>query len=120
VAEDDAATGALLRDVLAVAGHRVAVARGLAEAAGALVTVRFDLVLAAAPLGERDGGREDAWGALERLRALAGRAPVVLLTAYSPAYFADSRERGFADLLRKSFSLAALLATVHRHLPVAP
>jgi CheY-like chemotaxis protein len=116
VAEDDAATRAMLHDALSGAGHRVAVARGLAEAASALATVRFDLVLAAAPLGDTDRRREHAWGALERLRALAGGAPVVVATAHRPEHVADWRARGFAALLAKPLDLDDLLATVDREL----
>ena len=108
-AEGGQATGALWRAALTGAGHRVAVAHGPAEAVGALATVRFDLVLAAAPPGAR-------WGTLERLRTLAGGAPVVVIAAHRPARRADWRARGFAALLATPVDLDELRATVDEQL----
>ena len=62
----------------------------------------------------------ERWAALERVLDLAGDVPVVAMTAYRPDYFADWCARGFAELLPKPFRLDELLATVRRHLPVAP
>ena len=116
VAVADPATGALLHRALASAGHRVAVARALAAAARALATVRFDLVLAGALPGGPGGARDDRWAALERVRALAGGAPVVVATIQRPERFADWRARGFAALLTTPLDLADLLATVDEQL----
>ena len=116
VVEDHPAAAEMLADFLGDEGYEVAVALGLTEAEARLASARFDLVLTDSLRQSTTGLLRDRWSALERIRALAGGAPVVITTAYSPASFADYRERGFRDLLRKPFTLDELLATVRRHL----
>ena len=107
-------------DFLGDEGYAVVAAVGLATAEATLAADRFDLVLCDSLRQSTTGLLQDRWAALARVRALAGGTRVVVTTAYHPAYVADYRARGFAGLLRKPFTLAELLATVRRHLPVAP
>ena len=58
----------------------------------------------------------DRWTSLRRIRELAGATPIVICSPYSADDFRDYRARGFADLLRKPYSAADLLATVRRNL----
>ena len=120
VVEDRPPAAAMLVDFLGDEGYEVVAAVGLAAAEAALAAGRFDLVLCDSLRQSTTGLLTDRWAALERVRALAGEAPIVLMTAYRPDYFADWRARGFAELLAKPFGLDELLATVRRHLPVAP
>ena len=112
VVEDDPATGELVREVLGGEGYAVAVAAGLAEAAGLLAGGPVDLVLADTLLSGAAGLLGDRWAALERVRMGAGGAPVVITTAHHPDLFAGHRERGFAALLPKPVYLDDLLALV--------
>ena len=112
VVEDHPPAAAMLVDFLGDEGYAVVAAVGLAAG-------RFDLVLCDSLRQSTTGLLTGRWSALERVVDLAGGAPVVVLTAYRPDYFADWRERGFAELLPKPFRLEELLATVHRHLAPA-
>ena len=119
VVEDHLPAAGMLVDFLGDEGYAVVAAVGLAVAEAALAADRVELVLCDSLRKSTTGLLEDRWAALERVRALSGTTPVVLLTAYRPDYFADWRERGFAELLPKPFRLDELLATVHRHLAPA-
>ena len=116
VVEDHPAAADMLVDVLGDEGYAVVAAVGLAAAEAALAAGRFDLVLCDSLRRSTTGLLRERWAALERVLDLAGRAPVVVLTAYRPDFFADWRARGFAELLPKPFGLDELLATVRRHL----
>ncbi len=120
VVEDHPSAAEMVADFLGDEGYEVVAAVGLAAAEAALAADRVELVLCDSLRKSTTGLLEDRWAALERVRALSGTTPVVLLTAYRPDYFVDWRERGFAELLPKPFRLDELLATVRRHLPVAP
>jgi CheY-like chemotaxis protein len=85
--------------------------------AEALRHARVGLLLADARLPGAGGVAGDRWAAVERVRALAGAAPVVIVTAYRAEDFADYAARGFAGLLTKPFDLDELTATARRHLP---
>ena len=117
VVEDDPAILELVRESLRGEGYRVAVASNVEQAVGALSHTRFDLVLADALGAATTDPLADRWAILERVRDLAGRAPVVIFTAHRPSAFADFKERGFSDLLLKPFDLDDLLDTVRRNLP---
>ena len=117
--EEHPPTAEMMADFLGDEGYEVTVALGLAEAADALAAARYDLVLADSLRKSTTGLLTDRWGPLTRVRTLAGDTPVVITTAYSPRFFADYRERGFADLLPKPFRLDELLAVVRRHLAPA-
>ena len=119
VVEDHAPAAEMVADFLGDEGYDVVAAVELPAAEAALAARRFDLVLCDSLRRSTTGLLTDRWAALERVRDLAGDAPVVLLTAYRPDYFADWRERGFAALLPKPFRLDELLATVRRHLAQA-
>ena len=118
VVEDNELTAEMIVDVLGDEGYAAAAAVGLAAAAAALAVGRFDLVLCDSLRKSTTGLLTDRWAALERVRDLAGGAPVVLITP-RPDSFADWRARGVAALLPKPFSLDELLATVGRHLAPA-
>ena len=120
VVEDHPPAAEMVADFLGDEGYEVVAAVGLAAAEAALAAGRFDLVLCDSLRKSTTGLLTGRWAALERVLDLAGGAPVVVLTAYRPDYFADWRARGFADLLPKPFRLDELLATVRRHLHVAP
>ena len=120
VVEDHPPAAGMVADFLGDEGYEVVAAVGLAAAEAALATGRFDLVLCDSLRKSTTGLLKDRWSALERVLDLAGSTPVVITTAYHPAYFADYRERGFADVLRQPYTLAELLATVRRQLPIAP
>ncbi len=116
VVEEHPPAAEMVADFLGDEGYAVTVALGLAEAADALAAARYDLVLCDSLRKSTTGLLTDRWGPLAQVRALAGDTPVVITTAYSPRFFADYRERGFADLLPKPFRLDDLLAVVRRHL----
>ncbi len=116
VVEDHDLVAQMVVDVLDDEGYDVVAAVGLAAAEAALTAGRFDLVLCDPLRKSTTGLLKDRWAALERVRALAGGAPVVLIIAYRPDFFADWRARGFADLLPKPFMLDELLTTVRRQL----
>jgi CheY-like chemotaxis protein len=114
--EEYSVLGELVAGYLRDEGCRVSVAAGLAEAEAYLLDARFDLVLTDPfRLGTTELGT-DRWTSLRRIRDLAGATPIVICSPYSPADFGDYRARGFADLLRKPYSAADLLATVRRNL----
>jgi CheY-like chemotaxis protein len=117
VVDDDATIRAVVAEALRDADYRVATAASIAEAAEALRHARVGLVLADARLPDAGGADGDRWAAVERVRALAGGAPVVIFTAYGREEFAAYAARGFAGLLLKPFDLDELLATARRHLP---
>jgi CheY-like chemotaxis protein len=117
VVDDDATIRAAVREALRDAGYRVAAAATLDEAAEALRHARVGLVLADAQPAEVGAPGGDRWAGLERIRELAGAAPVVILTADSERDFADYDARGFAELLRKPFDLDELLTVARRYLP---
>ncbi len=116
VVEDHPPAAEMMADFLGDEGYAVTVALGLVEAADALVAARYDLVLADSLRKSTTGLLTDRWGPLTQVRAMAGDTPVVVTTAYSPRFFADYGDRGFADLLPKPFRLDDLLAVVRRHL----
>jgi CheY-like chemotaxis protein len=116
VVEEHPPAAEMVADFLGDEGYAVTVALGLAEAADALAAARYDLVLADSLRKSTTGLLTDRWGPLERVHTLAGGTPVIVTTAYSPRFFADYRDRGFADLLPKPFRLDDLLAVVRRHL----
>jgi two-component system, chemotaxis family, chemotaxis protein CheY len=110
VVEDDAATRALLRDVLEPAGYAVReAADGAPGPAGRRRAARPALVLLDLYLPGTDGW---AFAAAYR-RAPAPRAPVVVVTA-DPDAEAYAAALGAAGHLRKPFDLDALLALVRR------
>jgi two-component system, chemotaxis family, chemotaxis protein CheY len=109
VVEDDAATRALLRDVLEDAGYAVRVAADGAAGLRAARAVRPALVLLDLRLPGTDGW---AFAAAYR-RAPAPRAPVVVLTADVDAA-AYAAGLGAAGHLLKPFDLDELLALVRR------
>ncbi len=117
VVEDDEAILELVRESLRAEGYRVAVATTAEQAVDALTHTRFDLVLTDALGARPTDPMADRWAILERVRALAGAAPVVIFTAHRRSDFADFKARGFNDLLLKPFDLDELLATVRRNLP---
>ena len=117
--EEHPPTAEMMADFLGDEGYAVMVALGLPQAADALAAARYDLVLADTLRKSTTGLLTDRWGPLVQARALAGDTPVVITTSYSPRYFADYRDRGFADLLPKPFRLDDLLAVVRRHLAPA-
>ncbi len=114
--EECSELGELVAGYLRDEGCRVSVAAGLAEAETYLLGARFDLVLTDPfRLGTTALGT-DRWTNLRRMRELAGATPIVICSPYSADDFGDYRARGFADLLRKPYSAADLLATVRRNL----
>ena len=119
VVDDDPVLRTLMHEVLSEEGYRVATAATFPEAVEALAHARFDLVLADALLAGAATPTGDWWGVMERLKILAGHAPVAIVTAASPGAFADHAERGFADVIAKPFDLDELLALVRRHLGLA-
>ncbi len=119
VVEEHPPAAEMVADFLGDEGYAVTVALGLVEAVDALATARYDLVLCDSLRKSTTGLLTDRWGPLERVRALAGDTPVVITTAYSPRFFADYHDRGFADLLPKPFRLDDLLAVVRRRLAPA-
>ena len=119
VVEDEPAILDLVREALRAEGYRVAVASDFDQAADALTHTRFDLVLADALGAATTDPAADRWAVLERIRDLAGSAPVIIFSAHRESDFADFRERGFRDLLLKPFDLDELLDTVKRNLASA-
>ena len=114
VVEDDAATRALLREVLEEAGYAVREAADGAAGLRAARAARPALVLLDLYLPGTDGW---AFAAAYR-RAPTPRAPVVVLTADTDGE-AHAAGLGAAGHLRKPFDLDALLALVRR-LTVVP
>ncbi len=119
VVEEHPPAAEMMLDFLGDEGYAVTVALDLEQAADALAATRYDLVLADSLRKSTTGLLTDRWGPLERVHRLAGDTPVIVTTAYSPRFFADYRDRGFADILPKPFRLDDLLAVVRRHLAPA-
>jgi two-component system chemotaxis response regulator CheY len=115
VVEDDAATRALLRDVLEDAGYAVREAADGAAGLRAARAARPALVLLDLRLPGTDGW---AFAAAYR-RAPGPRAPIVVLTADADAE-AYAAGLGAAGHLLKPFDLDALLAVVGRLARAAP
>jgi CheY-like chemotaxis protein len=115
VVEDDAATRALLRDVLEAAGYAVQEAGDGAAALRAARAARPALVLLDLRLPGTDG-----WAFAAAYHwAPAPRAPIVVLTADADAE-AHAAALGAAGHLLKPFDLDALLAVVDRLTRAAP
>ena len=115
VVEDDAATRALLREVLEAAGYAVREAADGAAGLRAARAARPALVLLDLYLPGTDGW---AFAAAYR-RAPGPRAPIVVLTADADAE-AHAAGLGAAGHLLKPFDLDALLAVVGRLARAAP
>jgi two-component system OmpR family response regulator len=113
VVDDDDTILALVRECLGDEGYRVVVASTEADALTALSAVRFALVLTDAFVG-RSSGVLEYWPALERIRAAAGAAPVVVFSAHAERMFAGFMERGFNAVVHKPFDLDDLTAVVRR------
>lgn len=117
IVEDDQTLLALLEDALGGEGYRVVTATGLAAAAAVLRRELVDLVLTAAPRETTSEATTGLWAAVERLRALAQGAPVLLVTGHPRAHAAAGRARGVAGLLPLPFDLDTLFALVRDLLP---
>jgi len=110
VVEDDRGIATMLERGLRLAGHRVAVAGGVAEARTAWVAGRLDLVLLDVMLPDGDG-----IDLLAERRAAGDQVPAVLLTAREEAELHDRADRaGATAYLPKPFAYADLLALIDR------
>jgi two-component system, NtrC family, nitrogen regulation response regulator GlnG len=120
VVDDDPIVRGVVREALGEEGYRVAAAATFAEAVTALTHTRFDLVLTDALLADAAAPMGNWWETVERIKAMAGYAPVAIFTAADPTTFADYAARGFVELLPKPFDLDELVALVRRHLGPPP
>ena len=124
VVEDHPPAAEMVRDFLGDEGYEVVAAVGLTTAEGALAAGRFDLVLCDSLRKSTTGLLNDRWAALERVRALVGGAPVVLMVAYrrAPApmgYLSRAQHRG-GHTARPGESFACTtVATIRRRRPRA-
>jgi CheY-like chemotaxis protein len=120
IVDDEAAILEFVGETLRDEGYTVVLAATLAEALAALAAQRVDLVLADSLLPPPLAYADQQWNVLRQILLHAGLAPVVIFTAYQPAFFADYREYGFHDLLLKPFDLDQLLESVYAYLATAP
>jgi signal transduction histidine kinase/ActR/RegA family two-component response regulator len=116
VVDDDPAQGMLMENILAGSGHAVRLAQTIDEAETCLEQMHIDLVMTDIQLGRTDG-----FQLLDRLRNSDRKdlqsLPVVAISAdeeHDNAYF---KARGFADFLRKPFTVAQFLLMLHRTAP---
>ncbi len=112
IIEDDEATAEVMRQVLADEGYTVEHAASPRQARALLSAgdaASWDLVISDAVL--TGDGDPRAW--LNELRVLTA-APVVIVTGWLQALFADYAERGFAAVVAKPFDLDELLGIVQR------
>jgi DNA-binding response OmpR family regulator len=110
VAEDDAATAALLIEVLADEGYAVQVAANGSDALAALQADRLDLALIGLSLPGMSG-----WELLEAARAQSIDVPIVIMTASTLA--ADElAAAGARTCLFKPFELDELLECVTQYI----
>lgn len=112
IIEDDEATAEVMRQVLADEGYTVEHAASPRQARALLAAgdaASWDLVISDAVL--TGDGDPRAW--LNELRVLTV-APVVIVTGWLQALFADYAERGFAAVVAKPFDLDELLGIVQR------
>jgi len=112
VADDDKSIRLLLDTGLSLNGFRVTVVRSGHEAAEAAKHTRFDAVLS--DIYMPDGGGLEL---VEDLLQLQPSVPVILMTAQGSVETAmEAVSRGAADFVGKPFELAAVVATLKRHL----
>jgi CheY-like chemotaxis protein len=116
IVDDEAAILEFVGEALCEEGYSVVLAATLAEALAALVGRRVDLVLADSLLPPPLAYADQQWDALRQILHHAGLAPVVIFTAYQPAFFTDYRKHGFHDLLPKPFDLDQFLTRVRVYL----
>ena len=120
IVDDEAAILEFVGETLCDEGYTVVLASTLGEALAALTAHRVDLVLADSLLPPPLAYADQQWDVLHEIQRHAGLAPVVIFTAYQPAFFTDYRKHGFHDLLLKPFDLDQLLACVRSYLASAP
>jgi DNA-binding NtrC family response regulator len=94
VVSADAAVQTLLQTVIGADGHTIVAVDSVAAALPHL-TSDFTLILVASPSEPGD----ERWDEIERLHAVAGAVPVVLLSESGAVPFAGYHERGFAGLI---------------------
>ena len=116
IVDDETAILEFVGEALCEEGYSVVLATTLAEALAALAAHRVDLVLADSLLPPPLAYTDQQWDALRQILRHAGLAPVIIFTAYQPAFFADYRKYGFHELLLKPFDLEQLLARVRVYL----
>ncbi|HEX5505789.1 MAG TPA: hypothetical protein VFW96_24445 [Thermomicrobiales bacterium] len=105
-----------LEDDLAGTAYRVVAALGLDAAATALAGERVALVLVDSLHHPAADGAAGRWAHVDRLRALAGPAPVILSTAWGVSVYADYAAHGVAAVLPRPFEIADLCALSRAHL----
>ncbi len=117
--EGDPDTAALLQTALDRGGHRVLLARTVAEGRDILAAFRVGLVIAEA---QRPVARPDRavgiWADLDPLAQAAGGAAPIVCSADDQSRYADHVAHGFAAFLPKPFDLDALLVLVGAVLPI--
>ncbi|MBM4022509.1 MAG: sigma-54-dependent Fis family transcriptional regulator [Planctomycetes bacterium] len=116
IVDDEPAIGWSLKELLRDGGHEVALAADVAGADQAAARDRPACIL----LDVRLGG-EDGIAALPRLRAAAGGAPVVVMTAFGDLDTAvRAVQAGAFDYLVKPFDLERVAEVVRRALAEGP
>lgn len=109
--EDDRTVGLVLEHVLGTAGHRVRLARGVADGRGALAEGRYDLIVLDLNLPDGSG--------LDLLRTIreevGGSVPVLVLSGMrQEETIVRGLRLGADDFVTKPFSPLELLARVDR------
>ncbi len=115
--EDDPDLRDLLPETLEGAGFDVTAVASFESARVELERTGFDVVVSDFRVGW--GKLEEMWAALTALRRLAEPAPLGLFTGWNLADD-EVRDRGFAFLLRKPFSVEELLERLAGQVPSEP
>lgn len=111
VVDDEATIREVLADLFTLHKIRCDGAAGPEEALSLLARNRYSLIFLDYHLG-----KEKAPEIIGRLRGKCGPTPIILLTGSADMDECDPQKIGVADLVRKPFPLATVMALVNRYL----
>jgi PAS domain S-box-containing protein len=110
VVDDEPDVAAVVKDVLAMAGHDVDTALSGAAALQMIHLAAYDLVFTDLGMPEMSG-----WDVAERINATKPGLTVALVTGWGTSLDeADAAKRGISAIVHKPFEIDELLATAHR------
>jgi PAS domain S-box-containing protein len=110
VVDDEPDVAAVVKDVLAMAGHEVDTALSGASALQMIQLTAYDLVFTDLGMPDMSG-----WDVAEKIGATRPGLTVALVTGWGTSLDeADAAKRGISAVVHKPFEIDELLATAHR------
>jgi CheY-like chemotaxis protein len=110
VVDDEPDVAAVVKDVLAMAGHEVDTALSGASALQMIQLTAYDLVFTDLGMPDMSG-----WDVAEKIGAARPGLTVALVTGWGTSLDeADAAKRGVSAVVHKPFEIDELLATAHR------